>query len=278
MRYNPCGRIVDVGHVAYNRRCRFFSNSDVVSQVRWQEAEEGAPVLGFESVILSRQMEPDRWFEQPIGEVEGDSRTVTLAKAPRGLVSDHVCGTEAEFRDGGTRDPSLPPVQYGATGWPMCCFPPKKLRGGAAAGGRAALVVTDPGIRGGAAAGGRAVYAVDPASPTPGSDCATSPTLALDVEYSYPTITGGPSGDWFRFNGLTAAAVYHLTYVGPVGSLPLFFGFSTCGGAHTLLTQVFHAPDCYEFTFSSGPNLLLEVRTFGPSNGPYTFTLSAGAC
>lgn len=205
---------MDITRRAYSMPCRFFNNSDVVSVVRWQEAEPNAECIPFESIILSTQQEPEQGFEDGVGEVADTTRRTTLARAPRGLAGAHVCGTEEEFRNGGTRDPSLPPVRYGATGWPLCCDPPKRVRGGGAGSGHAAFTPSRRVIRGGGAGSGRAVYAVEPGTtdcPALVTTCAAATPGALDHQCNL--VLGPISTNWRRWD-VVPGADYELTIVG----------------------------------------------------------------
>jgi hypothetical protein len=134
-------------------------DSDSISEVRWVECRPDAPALPFPSVILSRDLEPDRMHDSPIGEVTGAARPFTGQRAPVGIDGSGYCGTASEFDLGGYYRPDLPAARYSADGWLACCGGPRRIRGGAAAGGRADYAVHAPlARRGGAAAGGRADY------------------------------------------------------------------------------------------------------------------------
>ncbi len=163
MRYNPCGRVVDFGRRAYSTACRFLRDDDTVSQIRWVEARPDAPVLGRVARIMSLDDECDPWLPTDVGEVDGAPRPFTGQKAPVGLNGDHVCGSDEDFELGGTLDEEAPEVRYGALGFPLCCAPPLRLRGGAGASGRALYVLKGVyKMRGGAGASGRAAVTVTP--------------------------------------------------------------------------------------------------------------------
>lgn len=161
------------------------------------EAAPGAEVLPFESVILSTQQEIDPWLESPVGEVASADRVTTLARAPAGTGRGHVCGTEEEFREGGTLEADLPPVDYGALGLPLCCEPPKRVRGGAGAGGRAALVV-------------------EPLIPPPVSlgpfDACQFPLIQLSgPPWSVAVSPTNQNFSWLMLGGFTVGVTYRIT-------------------------------------------------------------------
>lgn len=157
-RYSPCGSIVDIARRPYKTACRFLRDDDRVSTIRWAEAQPDARPLPYPSVILSLDFERSDSQEWPVGEVDGAPRPFIHDAVPPGLIGDHVCGTEDDFEQGGQYRPDLPPAEYDADGWLRCCTGPKKVHGGAGAGGHAVAVVTLPLTRpGGAGAGGHVV-------------------------------------------------------------------------------------------------------------------------
>lgn len=136
MRYNPCGRIVDIGRSPYKAACRFFRDNGVVDEVRWYECREGTPTLDKVSVIYRREWDNDQYNDVPVGELPGERKRFLKGEVPKGLPGVHVCGTDRDFEEGGEYDPDQPEVQYGTLGWPLCCDPPVGVRGPAGAGGR----------------------------------------------------------------------------------------------------------------------------------------------
>lgn len=76
------------------------------------------------------------WAE---GGVAEEGTWVARAVVP-GALGEHVCGTEADFRDGCPRDESIPVVKYGSSGLPQCCNPPALGDAGGAMGGRALVL------------------------------------------------------------------------------------------------------------------------------------------
>lgn len=147
-----------MGRKPYRTDCRFLKDDDQVSKVRWYEARPDAPCLHKTTIIYRREWDNDEYEPVPVGEVAGAAKRWLIGDAPVGLGFDHVCGTDEDFEEGGTNEPDLPEVRYGALGWPLCCDPPKRLVGGAASSGRSDYHVTYPGPRGGAAASGRSAY------------------------------------------------------------------------------------------------------------------------
>lgn len=170
MRFNPCGHIVDWSRAPYTQECRFFSDDDRTSTVRWFEAEPDAQPLPFPSVICVSTNEQDRYLDSPIGEVYGARHRFKLGKAPVGLFSGHYCGTEKDFAEGCAYDPDSPPFEYLANGFPKCCDAPFTALGGAGVGGIARMVVDVV---------------------NPGPNCPTAFHGALNTTYNYTWNPGG---------------------------------------------------------------------------------------
>lgn len=144
MRYNPCGRIVDMGRSPYECDCRFFRDSGVVDKVRWYEVQPDAPVLDRVSIIYRREWDNDQFREVPVGELPDQRKPFLAGAVPRGLPGAHVCGTDQDFEEGGSYEPLVAPVVYSASGWPQCCDPPVTVFGGAGASGHVVPTLVVP--------------------------------------------------------------------------------------------------------------------------------------
>lgn len=138
----------------YRTRCRFLRDSNLESEISWEVAQPDAPTLPFESSIVNSFNEFDKEHGWPVGEVWGASRPYTGRHAPAGLVSDHVCGTEDDFAQGGKYDAAPPFMRYGALGYPLCCDPPVLVRGGGSSSGGSSFSVRPALARSSGARGG----------------------------------------------------------------------------------------------------------------------------
>lgn len=235
--------------------CRFFRDNPVVSRVRWVEAAPDAPTLPFPSVILSTQWEPDPWLESDVGEVAGASRATDLGRVPAGLDGGHVCGTAADFDQGGEYLPALPPVEYDANGYPRCCEGPKKVRGGVGAGGRADVQFVVP-------------------APAPALNCCLAPTLEVGVTYG-ATTAGILVPQCFVYT-TTPGTQYHLE----TDFAGIFFPNGVADGIDclNLSTPPTLTGDqaCQQWTSRD----VFTCVIFNPTGGlgPYTFRLAEGPC
>jgi len=244
--------------------CRFLDAPDQVGRVRWFEAAPDAETLPFESVILRTDWEIDPWMDAPVGEVSGAARSTDLTRAPRGSGRGHVCGTEEQFREGAHYDPDAPPVLYGGSGLPHCCGLWPVLRGGAGAGGHAALVVMG-GIVGGT--------------------CDEPALCELGVTYSSHW-SGVPAFLLLRYwfpNSMTALTSYRIivTSTDPTGDYSLATGTEPCDVDGFLAVGDF-ATACrsgFNDTVATGAGATLTVAT-GVSGDPYDFTfrVEVGEC
>src|SRR5260221_2257040 len=75
------------------------------------------------------------WYEDDVQEVWEGGRRASWKTTPPGIDGKHRCGTDEDFAEGGTYDDTIPAPRVGALGWPFCCNPPPRLRGGGGAGG-----------------------------------------------------------------------------------------------------------------------------------------------
>lgn len=229
--------------------------------MRWIEAAPGAKMLGFESCILMKQMEPDAWLPGGIGEVAESERETTLQYAPRGTGRGHVCGTEKEFAEGGTLDESIPLALYTTSGLPRCCDPPRMVRGGAGVSGRAQLEVV-PVV-------------------TPGLTCEDAGAIALNTTYAL-TYPGGSVAQWFRVPPVPGG-FYHVTMTADEGTLNLWLVWGAVCGLFG--TSQFNGPmstGCGSMDQQDSIAQPLFVRIGGilPAQpvGDYTFKIEAGLC
>lgn len=144
MRYNPCGKAVAFLRHGYTAPCKFFKDSDVVGTIRWMLTDDRTPALGVPSKIMPLIWTDQPWVQEGVGEVYDGWRTYTRRKLPRTIKGDHRCGTDQDFREGGTYRPDLPPVLYDRDGFPLCCQPPFVGSGGGVGSGTATVTVTTP--------------------------------------------------------------------------------------------------------------------------------------
>jgi hypothetical protein len=253
---------VDITRRMYKTPCRFLRDSDITSTIRWVEARPDAQPLPYPSVICSRLMEPDPWLTPEVGEQRVERYGTTLEKAPIGVNGNHVCGTPEEFERGGTFEPELPPAEYDANGFLVCCEGPKKLIGGLGLGGRAA-------------------WHVGPVTPPLGNNCQTAPLLTVGAPYA---VTVGPTsirkwaafiptglfGEWRvrLLNGTTHAQVDVRFWTG----LCPFEVFDQQPFTSTSL--------CYSYFWSPAPSTPVWVTIASLTGAPLevVFLLEAGSC
>lgn len=222
---------MDFSRRAYKTACRFFTDDDRESVVRWMDARPGALCIPFESCILEKQMEPDAWLPGGIGEVAEAERITTLEKSPPGTGRGHVCGTEEMFRDGERYDPDSEPVRYGTGGLPLCCFPPL----GAVVGG------------GGGLAADFLIVPPPPPEQCPAATttCAAAPPGERSHECSYAHVPGfTPDTVWRKWTTTVGEAARFIvtTNFRPASTLRLWAG-NSCGG----LTLVWTSPYVHTF-------------------------------
>lgn len=200
----------------YKTPCRFLSDSDLVSTVRWYEVAPDAETLPYTSIISSSDWESDRWLPFPVGEL-GDVRKRFLAGSmPRGTGRGPMCGTVSDFNQGGDYEPDLPPVEYRTNGLPRCCHSPLAIVGGAGGSG-----------------------AVDVSTGTPvGPGCCDAPPLHLGQTYVLPNPTD-PIGQWWT-RWLLDAGNYTVT------GTHLVIGLDQVSFTYTTGT------DCNDYTIIGG--------------------------
>lgn len=136
-RYNPCGRVVDIGRAPYKTRARLYPDSDQEFDIIWYIARDDAPLLGTPSAINSLQWEVDRdeWVQTQVGEVYGTRTQSSDYKTKPLALGEHYCGTPAEWRGDGKINTDPPYVVYRTDGLPTCCGLALDALGGAAGGG-----------------------------------------------------------------------------------------------------------------------------------------------
>lgn len=141
MRWNPCGRIVDFGSRPFRATYRPFRDSDQEVEVEWFPAAPGALPLGRLSNITIPYWEQDQ-FEYDDGDLPLSSAEPTGKPVVRpGTGRGHVCGTDEDFREGGSYEPEGEPVTYGQQGLPTCCGAPVVAGGAVSDSGQVVVLV-----------------------------------------------------------------------------------------------------------------------------------------
>jgi hypothetical protein len=301
----------------YSIPCRFLRDSDIESTVKWVEARPDALTLGRTNIITSQDWELDRGLlPVEVGEQEG-RRKFAIADAPVGLGRGHVCGTDEDFNEGGSYEPDLPPVEYSALGWPLCCDPPRRVSGGPGASGRTAVVVHRRANYGGAGASGRSPVTVTPAIHLYGGAGASGRTGAVVVPWvdsaaggmmiggAVPDVyTPGPptpgtdcvtagaveldvtythafpppgQSDWWRF-AMPAPGDFHVITTGVDGvGTRLVHDITHTCSLIGTVVPIVDGPPCWEYAVSPG---FIGLLVFSRTSGAtsYTFRISAGPC
>ena len=172
------------------------------------------------------------WYEDDVQEVWEGGRRASWKTTPPGIDGKHRCGTDEDFAEGGTYDDTIPAPRVGALGWPLCCNPPPRLRGGGGAGGIA--LVRHRRVKkvyGGAGGGGEVVIGHPNTDPAQGGlelgGAAGDVQRATDASQGGLEL-GGPAGDRQKF---TDAAQGGFQLGGSAGDVPggplLVDGFTT---------------------------------------------------
>lgn len=236
-------------------------NNDDATQTNlaWRICQDDAPVLPVFSQITSRDMEIDPWYVFPVGEVESNGLTYRTQgsplrryngkKVPKGLPSDHYCGTPSDFASGGTLDQVSPPVQYGGFGFPSCCNPPKAALGGMGLGGLTRLVMVQTGV--------------------PGATCADAGVMALNTTYSW-TAPPRLQSDWWVFSGATGNYTLNIS---ESPNITMVVGFWTGSGCPpTVVGQTGYPPFNFPFTVTSGNSwwFTVGIGVDSEAGTPYT--------
>jgi hypothetical protein len=255
MRWNPCGKAVDLGSRPFKCKYRPFRDSDQEVEIEWFPCAPGAELLPWVSNVSNPFWEEDQ-FEFTDGTLPLD--TVIPTGKPRskpGSGKGHVCGTEGDFANGGLYQPALPPVAYGMQGLPSCCNPAVVGRGGVLDGGRSLVL----------------------GFAEPAQSCVTATPLPLDTPTGIIMIPNRVY--WLRVPklGLTELHLRWQTVTGtpPIGCFAnegndcslLFFG-----GSWT-------TPGCSsKFPTPSLPFAWVSISTFGGGGGKAILTAGAGPC
>lgn len=267
----------------YKTACRFLRNASTISEIRWIEALPDAATLPYASVILSNDLERAGDREWPVGEVLGSPRPFFPNKVPIGYDGSHPCGAPIDFEQGGDYRPDLPLAQYDADGFLLCCTGPKKVHGGAGAGGRAVVLVLRPLTRpGGAGAGGHVVPSysemVDPTEggvefggEVPEVFSAPSPTEGgVEIggesgDVLTPVVTASPGPSCSTAQEVVLGTVYAYVSPGETSSSQ-WYHWSVPDGTYYLRTIRFAVVGgtnglCYETTDCATLNILTLVTT-----------------
>jgi hypothetical protein len=212
--------------------------------------------------------------------VVGARRPFTGDVAPAGLDGDHQCGTKEDFEQGGKYLPDDPPAEYDANGFLKCCHGPKKLRGGAGAGGKAGRPrgFTDA-TDGGMAVGGECGDVLF-GTPVPGPSCATAGVVPIDYTFGASTHPFGLIQDWWQLPAYVAGATYRVQktgFPGLSGSLLLRLYYGPCSGL-TEVTYSHNTTTCVDFVAPDSGPLYLLVSTFSIPPEAYTLNINQNPC
>lgn len=157
MRYDPCGRAVDVGRRPYRTACRPWRDSSEEVTVHWYVVPPENGTLPYPSRINSLCWRDAQMNPSPVGEVSAgeqffDGWGRIVPPIPPG---DHICGTREDFELGGLRNTDEPPLTRGPDGIPTCC---RGVVGGVVLGGEAVIPDIQPTGPGGGVLAGEALY------------------------------------------------------------------------------------------------------------------------
>lgn len=168
---------------------RYFTDSDRVDTVRFFEVPDDRAAFPGTSLVYPAWNDAEKWPAPPEarGTIRPEYVRFTGMVEPAGLFSGHFCGSLEQHERGQKYDPDPRPV--GALGWPLCCHPPFRVRGGGG-GGPAGGYTLSGGI-------------------TPSADCHVAPALTQDVPFvvNVPA-TGGPY--YIRTDGGLAPSVWSM--------------------------------------------------------------------
>lgn len=119
----------------YTTACQ-FNTTGPPATIQWYFTPPNTPALGMSTAVVSLDWEEAKLAKFEVGEIPGAERGYKAFRTPPAPLGGHVCGTPNDFLHGGTYEPFLPRVIYATNGLPLCCNPPRGVRGGAGAGGR----------------------------------------------------------------------------------------------------------------------------------------------
>jgi hypothetical protein len=136
-RYDPCGRVVDIGRDAYTTSARLYPDSDRVFRIRWYQALPTARLLGVPSALNNLVFERDRdeFLITAVGEIPLAQYTQQPPDMNPLALGQGVCGTADDFGGRGTINEQPPFVQRRPDGLPMCCGEQIQGSGGLGLGG-----------------------------------------------------------------------------------------------------------------------------------------------
>jgi len=111
----------------------------------------------------------------------------------------------------------------------------------------------------------------------PGATCGEALEISLATDYTYDIGSGTPPpSHWFTLP-ITSGNEYHLTLTvnsGSIGSVTVSDG--TCSSS--TIKFILFGTGCNSATFSSGPNMLIQVAGSLSASGNYTIRAGTGAC
>lgn len=146
MRFDPCGRVCEIGRIPYTTRARLFRNSEIEVDIQWYPVPMTNPRLGLPTTIISRiwQGTPYDYAGTPpypdtVGEVIGARHRPWPNVSRPDATGERICGTEEDFVRGCVYDPDAPPVVRRDDGLPMCCGLGLIPMGGIGMGGEAPM-------------------------------------------------------------------------------------------------------------------------------------------
>jgi len=165
--------------------------------VKWRRADPAAGTLPFPSRLCSLDWVSEPFRVEGVGEVYGEERNFAPKALPTFVVTDHICGTEQDHREGGLYLPDLPPVTFREDGLPTCCGP-----------------IPEP---------------PPPPPPPVGETCGTAEDI--EVGETFEGITGEVGTEhWLRVVGITAGNLYSITFDPSASDVVYMRGwkFGTC--------------------------------------------------
>jgi hypothetical protein len=153
---------VDLLRSCYRTKMRFFSDSDIETEVVWYFTEPGAQVLPFYTRFASGNWATERVEWPGVGEVLFAPRPYSKGENPGRYFGERYCGSPQHFAAGQPLPPARP-VPVTRSGEPLCCLIDQEF--GALGGGSAMVHGLNPHHlvgSGGAAGDGAAVFKVPP--------------------------------------------------------------------------------------------------------------------
>ena len=149
--------------------------------------------------------------------------------------------------------------------------------GGGAIGGAAGDLVrlVDP-AAGGLVVGGAAGDVWTPGGVTPGTSCATAPTISLATTYN-DDVTGSFFAHWWKLPALTPGATYHMDTTG-VGGMGVNLNGEAGADCSSLTFFNFGLPTAGRFVFTAPASGFVWAKFFPPlsGSGVYSFLVDTG--